>query len=89
MGSLQERHRDDREVTLVLERICLLSSVSAGRRPHSLQAGMYIGRRSVSETGVAQMKREGWFVVPAVVTAGMRRNSTWSRYRAALEEEGE
>ena len=48
MGSPQERHRDDMEVTSVLERIYLRGSLSAGRRPCSLQAGTYIGGGSVS-----------------------------------------
>ena len=48
VGSPQERHRDDMEVTSVLERIYLRGSLSAGRRPCSLQAGTYIGGGSVS-----------------------------------------
>lgn len=35
------------------------------------------------------MKREHWFMVLAVVTAGTRRNSMRSRYWAALKEVGE
>lgn len=46
-GALRRR-REDMQATLVLERIRLRSSVSAGRWPRSLQAGTYTGRGSVA-----------------------------------------